>query len=136
MRPPGHEAGPTEKETKAMTANAAVVDLLTDMDPENGPFVHMDGRPFTEAETQTVMGATADDLNAASRRAEAAAAEAEQGARLFRAAGQLINSTPGATTLNDAARIRGRDLDVLLAEESGMSLEEVREVISRGDPRP
>jgi hypothetical protein len=115
-----------------VTARPEVVQVLSDMHPEKGPFTHKDGRPFTQAEKDLLMSATADDLEEAARQTEAAAAEAEKGARVFQAAGQLIRSAPDAATLNEIARIRGRDLEVLLAEESGLSLEEVREVLSRG----
>ena len=52
-----------------MAARSEVVALLTDFEVAGtGPeqrFVHRDGRPFTEAETELVSGATEEDLRAA-----------------------------------------------------------------------
>jgi SAM-dependent methyltransferase len=52
-----------------MAARPEVVALLTDFEVEgSGPeqrFVHRDGRPFTEAETELVSGATEEDMRAA-----------------------------------------------------------------------
>jgi len=50
---------------------------------------------------------------------------------LFRAGLRLVSTTPGAATLDEAARIRGRSVIGLLAEESGMSADQVREIIER-----
>ncbi len=50
---------------------------------------------------------------------------------VFHGALHLISSTPGATTLDQAARIRGRSVVTLLAEQTGMSTEQVRAVIER-----
>jgi len=50
---------------------------------------------------------------------------------LFRAALHLVGSTEGAATLDQAARIRGRSVIGLLAEETGMSADQVREIIER-----
>jgi len=48
---------------------------------------------------------------------------------VFRGALHLISSTPGAATLDEVARIRGRSVIGLLAEQSGMSTEQVRAVV-------
>ena len=59
-----------------MAARSEVVALLTDFEVEGtGPeqrFVHRDGRPFTEAETELVSGATEEDLRAAANALAAA----------------------------------------------------------------
>jgi len=48
---------------------------------------------------------------------------------VFRAALKLLTSTPGAASLADVARIRGRSQVTLLAEETGMSTDQVRAVV-------
>lgn len=50
---------------------------------------------------------------------------------VFRAAVHLITTTPGAATLADVSRIRGRSQVTLLAEETGMSADQVHAVIER-----
>jgi len=50
---------------------------------------------------------------------------------VFRGALHLISSTPGAATLDQVTQIRGRSVVTLLAEQSGMSAAQVREVIER-----
>jgi hypothetical protein len=50
---------------------------------------------------------------------------------VFRAAVRLITSTPGAANLQDAARIHGRSQVTLLAEHTGLSTAQVRDVIER-----
>lgn len=50
---------------------------------------------------------------------------------VFRAALRLISSTQGAANLEDVARIHGRSQLTLLAEQTGMSTAQVREIIER-----
>jgi hypothetical protein len=59
-----------------MAARPEVVALLTDFDVEGADthqrFVHRDGRPFTEEETDLIGSATEEDLRAAARQLTAA----------------------------------------------------------------
>lgn len=54
-----------------MTARPEVVALLTDFDVERDGarqrFVHRDGRPFTEQETELISSVTDEDMRAAAR---------------------------------------------------------------------
>jgi hypothetical protein len=54
-----------------MTARPEVVALLTDFDVKRDGdqqrFVHRDGRPFTEAETELIASTTDEDMRAAAR---------------------------------------------------------------------
>jgi hypothetical protein len=52
-------------------------------------------------------------------------------ALVFRAGLRLIRSTPGATTLDDVARIRDQNVVGLLAQEAGVSAAQVREAVER-----
>ncbi len=60
-----------------------------------------------------------------------AASEAQKGDRINQAIARLVNSTPGATTLGDVQLSRGVGWAVLIAEESGLPLEEVQDFLSR-----
>jgi hypothetical protein len=59
-----------------MAARPEVVALLTDFDVEGGGtgqrFVHRDGRPFTDEETDLIGSATEEDLRAAAGQLTAA----------------------------------------------------------------
>ena len=54
-----------------MTARPEVVALLTDFDVKRDGdrqrFVHRDGRPFTDEETELISSATDEDMRAAAR---------------------------------------------------------------------
>jgi hypothetical protein len=111
---------------------AALISLdLAASDLGNWRLVHDNGRPFTEAETEHVKNITSKVLAEIRRRYESAAAlVAENGARAWDGVVKVIRSTPGAVTLGDAERIRGRDWRDLVAEESGLSREEVAVLIT------
>ena len=51
-------------------------------------------------------------------------------AELHRATSKLITSTPGASTLNEVAAVKGRDFEELLAEQMKMDEALVRAVIA------
>lgn len=59
-----------------MTARPEVVALLTDFDVERAGasqrYVHRDGRPFTEEETELIGSTTDEDMRAAARQLAAA----------------------------------------------------------------
>ena len=59
-----------------MTARPEIVALLTDFDVERTGsgqrFVHRDGRPFTQAETELIGSATDEDMRAAASELTAA----------------------------------------------------------------
>ena len=52
-------------------------------------------------------------------------------ALVFRAAVDLITTTPGAANLQDVTRVHRRSAVTLLAEQTGMSAAQVRDAIER-----
>ena len=118
-----------------MSVKPEVVKVLRDMNPSKGSFVHQDGRKFTQAEKDLVMGATAEDLEEAARQEAAEAATLQKDAEIHRAAVRLLESTPDAATLDEVTERRGTDWRDLLAEESGLPVEEIRAFVVRNDTR-